>query len=140
MKLRPAHIVLAAFSLLILSLIVLADSGHGHRLFSLASRVPGGDKLGHLALFGLLSFMVNLIAGAVTTKLFGQQVLKGTAALWGLTALEECSQLFFESRSFDLLDLGAGALGIWLFGRVAAGYLNWKSDRKPAAAQVSREA
>jgi hypothetical protein len=137
MKLRRAHLVLAAFGLFLLSLILLADSGRGQELFLLAGRIPAGDKVGHLVLFGFLSFLVNLIAGAVTTRLFGRTVLKWSAMLLAGATLEECSQLFFRSRSFDLLDLVAGAVGIWLFGRAAVHYLRWKRTRKAALAEAS---
>ena len=126
MRLRIAHLVLTGFSLFLLWLIWLADTGHGQFLFHLASRLPAGDKVGHLILFGIPSFLLNLILQARTTRLFGRSVLNGTAVLLALTTLEECSQLFFKSRTFDLWDLAAGALGIWLMGRAASHYLKWR--------------
>jgi VanZ family protein len=45
-------------------------------------------------------------------------VLLGSLVVVILAAAEEVSQLYIPGRSFDLLDLAADALGIWLLGRV----------------------
>lgn len=126
MKIRRAKVALAGFASFLVALVVLADSGQGRHLFALAGQIPAGDKLGHFALFGTLSFLVNLIGRAGTTRLFGLQTLKGSAAIMALVTLEECSQVLFRSRTFDLLDLASDALGIWLFGWLATTYLERK--------------
>ena len=139
MKNHRVHFLLAGFSVFFVALVVLADTGHGQRFFSLAGKLPAGDKLGHFVLFGFLSFLVNLILRGAMTRLFRRPILKGSAVILALATLEECSQLFFQTRSFDLLDLAADGLGIWLFGRAAFHYLNWKRGRVEALAVARRE-
>lgn len=119
MKIRRAKFALFAFVLFIVGLVALADSGHGRQLFRLADKVPAGDKIGHFLLFGGLSFLVNLVLRAAEIRLGRISLLKGSAAVLVVATLEEFSQLFLRSRSFDLMDLTADALGIWLFGWLA---------------------
>lgn len=126
MKIRRAKIALAAYILFLVSLVLLADSGHGHWLFALAYLIPDGDKLGHFLLFGSLSFLVNLLLRSAPTRLYGFTVMKGSTIIMSIVTLEECSQVFFKSRTFDLLDLTADAVGIWCFARLAAFYLQKK--------------
>jgi glycopeptide antibiotics resistance protein len=131
MKIRRAKVALVGFIGLLIALVVLADSGSGQWLFSLAAFLPAGDKLGHVILFGILSFLTNLLARGQTMRFLGRPALKWNVILMVVVTLEECSQLFFRSRSFDLLDLSSDALGIWLFGRLAVAYLTRKRKARP---------
>jgi polysaccharide biosynthesis protein VpsQ len=126
MRIRRAKIVLVAFVAFLVALVALADSGHGQQLFQLARKVPAGDKLGHFVLFGTLSFLVNLVLRAPEIRLGRITFLKGSAIVGTIVTAEEFSQLFFRSRSFDLGDLTADLLGIWLGGWLARKYLAWK--------------
>lgn len=134
MKIRRAKVALVLLGLFLVSLVVLADSGEGGWLFALSGKIPAGDKVGHFILFGPAAFLVNLLWRAATIRLLGVRVLKGSAVFLAIVALEESSQVFFRSRTFDLLDLAADALGIWVCGRLAVGYLNWKRAQIRAAA------
>lgn len=136
MRVRRAKIVLVAFVAFLVALVALADSGHGQPLFQLAKKIPAGDKLGHFVLFGTLSFLVNLILRAVEIRWWKFTVLKGSAIVISLVTLEECSQLFFRSRSFDLGDLAADLLGICFCGWLAKRYLAWKQSRVFPAAKI----
>ena len=125
-KIRRAKIVLAGFIGFLVSLVLLADSGHGSALFRLANTIPFGDKVGHLILFGTLSFLVNLLLRGAELKVFTWRVLKGNALILPVVTLEECSQVCFRSRTFDLVDLASDIVGISLCGWLAVAYLNWK--------------
>ena len=129
MRIRRAKIVLVAFVAFLVALVALADSGHGQQLFQLAKKVPAGDKIGHLLLFGTLSFLVNLVLCAREIRLWRLTILKGSAIVGSIVTVEEFSQLFFRSRSFDLGDLTADLVGIWLGGWLARKYLAWKRGR-----------
>jgi VanZ family protein len=126
MRVRRAKIVLVAFVAFLVALVALADSGHGQQLFLLAKKIPAGDKVGHFVLFGTLSFLVNLILRAEEIRFRRMTILKGSAIVASLVTIEEFSQLFFRSRSFDLGDLTADILGICLCGWLARRYLTWK--------------
>ena len=120
---RWARWALCGFAAFFFALIWLADTGHGQWLFNLVRLVPGGDKTGHFILFGLLSLLLNLVLRTATIRCGRLTILKGSLVVAGFAVAEEVSQLFFASRTFDLLDLSAGLVGIWLFGRFAARFL-----------------
>ena len=126
MKIRRAKIALVLYVMFLAGIVLLADSGHGGWLFKLAYTLPDGDKLGHFILMGTLSFLVNLLLRAAPTRLYRFTVMKGSTIVMGIVTLEECSQVFFKARTFDLLDLAADAFGIWAFARLANLYLRRK--------------
>ncbi|MCW5554090.1 MAG: VanZ family protein [Verrucomicrobiae bacterium] len=137
MKIRRVKIVLCAFVLFMVGLVAWADSGHGSQFFRLANRIPAGDKLGHFILFGMLSFLVNLVLRTAEIRLWRISILKGSAMVMFVATLEEVSQLFLRSRSFDLADLTAGLLGIWFFGWLAKRYCS-RQRSKPGSLAGSR--
>jgi polysaccharide biosynthesis protein VpsQ len=139
MRIRRVHVALVVFASLLGALVVLADSGRGRHFFALAALVPAGDKLGHFVLFGILSFLVNLVLRATVWRPGKLILLKGSVVVLSIVSVEEFTQLFFRSRTFDLLDLLAGGLGVWLCGKLAANHLRWKRSRPtgPAAAEAA---
>jgi len=136
---RPAKLALFGFVVFLTVLVWRADSGRAHWLFDLARSVPGGDKAGHFILFGVLSFLVNLVMRAAVFRWGKLTVLKGSVIVTAFVTAEELSQLFFISRSFDLLDLSAGMVGIWLFGQLARRYLRPKTVLAPQSAPARRQ-
>ena len=133
-KVRRAKIALALWIAFLIGLVLLADSGRADPLFALAHSVPLGDKLGHFLLMGTLSFLVNLLQRAEVVRWGPLRLRKGSAIVLSLVTLEECSQLFFRSRSFDLVDLAADVIGIWAFGALARHYLEEKRAKLRKAA------
>ena len=89
----------------------------------MAESVPGGDKIGHFILFGILAFLVNLVLRATVVRSGGRAMLLGSIIVMTIVVAEEVSQLFFTSRTFELLDLTADLAGIWAFGRLARWYV-----------------
>lgn len=120
---RRARLALLGFGLFLSCLVWLADSGQGRWLFGVAESIPGGDKIGHFVLFGILALLVNLVMGATVIRCGKFTVLKGSTIVMVVVIAEEVSQLFFVSRSFELLDLTADLAGIWIFGQLARIYL-----------------
>ena len=116
---RGAKFALFGFSLFLFTLIWLADSGRGQWLFNLVRLIPGEDKTGHFVLFGMLSLLVNVVLQSSRLRVGRLFLLKGSVLVAAFAIAEEISQLFFRSRTFDWLDLSAGLVGIWLFGRLA---------------------
>jgi glycopeptide antibiotics resistance protein len=141
LKIRRAAVALVLFVAFLAGLVYLADTGHLHRLYVLAQWIPWGDKLGHLVLFGILSFLVNLLFHASKARLGPFTVLKGSALVAVVVTLEECSQLLFPSRTFDLGDLAADFIGIWLAGRLALLHLASLAQalKQPAPIPAPRE-
>jgi hypothetical protein len=112
---RLAIVIAAAFLSVIVWIIYLANTG-GHRLFfDLIKQLPYGDKAGHMLLFGLLTYVVNL---ALLSRHFciGRLPLYYATVLVSIFVLsEEISQGFIPSRTLGIIDLVADAVGIILF-------------------------
>lgn len=111
---------LAGIYLLILGVIVfLADQKKYQPLFRRVREMPYGDKLGHLILMGLFSFLLNMAMACRTWRVGQFELLRGSLIVALLVTLEEFSQLFFRTRTFDAVDLVFDYLGIFSFGLLA---------------------
>ena len=107
------------FALFILLVIVLADmDGLGFLRF--INKIPLGDKIGHFVLYGILTLLVDL-ALFRSLPLLNRRLLTLRVALILalLIGLEEFSQQYFPSRSFDLVDLVFSYLGVIFFSWLA---------------------
>ena len=101
----------------VIGVVYCADRGMLWMLYDWFEKHPGADKVGHFFLFGSLAYVL-------TRALGGRFLLGGLLVAVGVT-LEECSQIWIPSRSFDLKDLAANYAGIAL-----AGLLNrWQDSR-----------
>lgn len=109
-----------AFIVLLILIVIVADSGRGQVFFALLKAIPGGDKTGHFVLMGLASFLVNLSLSAARVQIGPLRLLKGSLIVAVVVTLEEASQLLFASRGASVLDLLVDYAGIILFGALAA--------------------
>ena len=112
---RLAIFIGAGFFGFILWIIYLANTGGHSIFFDLIRHIPYGDKVGHMLLFGLLTYVANL---ALQSRHFslGRIPLYYGAVLVSIFVLsEEISQGFIPSRTLDIIDLVADAVGITLF-------------------------
>lgn len=98
----------------IAAIIVLAELGLVQDIFRNIYNFKFGDVVGHLLLFGGLSFILHLAFPITRNKRF--PILKGCLFLALFVTLEEVSQIWISSRSFSFLDLTADYLGIFLCG------------------------
>jgi VanZ family protein len=108
------------FSSLIVAIVIGADAGRFPQLLEPLYDFPGGDKVGHFILFGILSFLLNKSA----LVLFPQRtparlVLTVSLLLSIVIGLEEWSQSLFPSRTMSLIDLGASYAGVLVFALLA---------------------
>ena len=103
----------------IATIIFLADSFRARGFFNAMQALPGGDKAGHFVLIGAMAFFLNFALRCRTFPALGRRWLLGSAIILALAAVEECSQLWFPHRTFDLGDFVADAAGIWCFGWLA---------------------
>jgi len=112
--------LLLAGYLAVLGLIIwCADHAETRFVFDWLRALPGGDKLGHFLILGGLAFTLNHALNGRSFRMLGHPVLLGSALALAFAATEECTQLWIPGRTFDLADLAADALGIWLLGRLA---------------------
>ncbi len=84
------------------------------------NKIPHGDKIGHFVLYGILTLLVDLALFRSFPHLNRHLlVLRVALILALLIGLEEFSQQYFPSRSFDLVDLAFSYLGVIFFSWVA---------------------
>ena len=107
------------FGLFIVLVIILADTGHLGALGEVYD-FPGGDKVGHFVLFGLLSFVINLSVFQARPLDDKKRLALITSLMMALfVGLEEYSQRFFPVRSSDIFDFLASGVGIACFAWLA---------------------
>jgi polysaccharide biosynthesis protein VpsQ len=112
-SLRIWRLVAVGFLLFLLLVAVWADTQRVPWIFRAICNYPGGDKVGHFGLYGMFSFL-GAKAWRRPLRFAGLSLPWGALPAALLAALEETSQLFFAGRRPDLLDLGAGFLGVGL--------------------------
>jgi hypothetical protein len=111
-----AHrIVALLFFLLIIGIILLADSGQKNLLFTFIKATHHADKVGHFLLYGVFTALLNR-AFEFRGLRWGKYTLQwGAICVVAFTLLEELSQSFFPSRTVDIKDVIADMLGISVF-------------------------
>lgn len=92
--------------------ITQANKGSDNLFFSIVGVIPFGDKLGHMFLFGTLSFLTIIAFKCKSVKIKCYQVPIGALLILLFSMTEELSQLFFINRTFDLMDAFADIIGI----------------------------
>lgn len=92
-------------------IIYQADTAHYNYAFRMVGEIPYGDKIGHIVLYGFMAFLLNY--GLRGKKWSRQQI--GSLLVLVFSIVEEISQLYIPSRSFDFADIAASVAGIVLF-------------------------
>jgi polysaccharide biosynthesis protein VpsQ len=109
------------FTLFIFYIIYAANTGTSNIFFDMVSKLPFGDKIGHVGLVGMLAFLINLLLNSRTFVFKGYSILVGSFAVFCFMTVEEFSQIWMDTRTFDLVDLTFNYLGIgiasWLIVR-----------------------
>ena len=112
------HLPAVAFVSFLGWIIFLADTARPSVFFEVVGRIPYGDKLGHLVLFGTLAWLLNRSLRYRTLSGRPLPLPLGTVLAFLFAAVEELTQLAFRSRNFDLTDLAADLAGITLFSLI----------------------
>ena len=113
----------------VVGLSALASLGYGPTLFGFVKDIPGEDRTGHFAVFGLLSLTANL--GFSTAQIRGRAlgVIGCTLLVLLATTAEETLQLTLPSRAFDLKDLAFSYAGVLTSAVIAWLVLRKRADR-----------
>lgn len=119
MSLKRVRWLAFIYAALIAVIVVMADDGHYRFFFDWFQRTPGADKVGHFMLMGGLAFVVNAALGCKLFPWRGRTWLLGSVIVGVIVTVEEFSQIWIPSRTFDLLDLTSDFLGIFILGRLA---------------------
>ena len=107
------------FFALIILVIVLADAGRLGFL-GVVYEFRYGDKVGHFVLYGILAFLLDLTFFQALHHADQKRVAVMIGLILALLiGLEEFSQKFLPSRSFSLMDLFAGYVGVIFFSWLA---------------------
>jgi VanZ family protein len=109
----------ALFFAFICIVIAMADRANYNFAFRVIGFFPYGDKIAHALLFGILALLVNR---ALDFKRYYSLYL-GSILVLAFATAEEFSQLFISSRSFDLKDLLADFIGVYIISKV----YKWKA-------------
>ena len=106
------------FFLFICYIIFLADTADYNFAFRVVGQIPYGDKICHALLYGVMALLLNYGLGFRSCAVSGRghpDLQFGSIIVLAFATIEEFSQYFITSRTFDLWDLGADLLGITLF-------------------------
>jgi len=101
------------------AIVILANGRETSNLFTFVRILPFGDKIGHFVLMGFFSFLINLALNARAVKIGRLNFLLGSAIVLLVVTIEEFSQIFLQTRSFDWIDLLFDFAGILAFGELS---------------------
>jgi len=106
-----------SFFIFIGFIIYLADSADHNFAFRLIGHIPYGDKVMHMVLYGFMALFLNY---GLNYKSF-KSLQIGAIIVLIFATLEEISQYWIPSRTFDLGDLLADFIGVVLFSFIRWG-------------------
>ena len=115
----------ALFFFLLVIIVIAADRGELPAFLMAFYAFPGGDKIGHFVLIGLLSFLVNLCLPS--RPLLWRDLVIASLAVALLATLEEFSQAFLSTRNASWRDLFSGYAGVLCSGALIWDYRRWRS-------------
>jgi len=118
------------FIMFLIQIVIIANLGLGLTFFPFIYKIPGGDKIGHFFLMGILSYLVNYVLKSKRIKVGSINFLLGNVIVMAVVTIEEISQIFLEYRAFSLVDLLFDYLGIFLFGYLAVYFQNSRQGRE----------
>ncbi|XOB61280.1 VanZ family protein [Campylobacterota bacterium DY0563] len=101
------------FFIFISYIIFLADTADYNFAFKVIGDVPYGDKIAHALFYGIMAFLLNY--GLNYRKIGSWHILLGSLLVLSFSTIEEFTQYFISSRTFDLGDLLANFIGVVLF-------------------------
>jgi len=102
------------FFLFILIIIYLADTADHNFAFRLIGHIPYGDKVMHALLYGVMALLLNYGLNFKSYQyIFNLQL--GAIVVLIFATIEEITQYWLPSRTFDLIDLLADCIGVILF-------------------------
>jgi VanZ family protein len=93
-------------------IVVQANKGSSNIFFDIVARLPWGDKIGHMLLFGMLSGLTIIAFHCRQLRINDYKIPIGAIVVLVFALIEEFSQIFFIQRAFELMDVGADILGI----------------------------
>lgn len=109
---KLVSILAIGFFAFIVWIIYLANTGAESIFFDFVRSIPYGDKIGHVGLIGTLTLLAVVALKFKSIKVRSVAIYYGVALVFAFVLIEELSQLFIPSRTFDLVDMTANIVGI----------------------------
>jgi hypothetical protein len=105
---------IVVFFIFIIWIIINADLGIDNPFIQFVHQIPWGDKIGHICIFACLTLLLNHALSYASFKLFKIELLTGSMLILSFALIEEFTQLFFPTRTFDFVDIFSDLVGISL--------------------------
>ena len=102
-------------------IIYLADTADHNFAFRLIGHIPYGDKVMHSLLYGIMALLLSYGLKFKAYKFLGFNMQLGAIIVLVFATIEEISQYWIPSRTFDLGDLLADFVGVVLFSLIKWG-------------------
>ncbi len=102
------------FIAFVIYIILTASLGLYNPFFKYVKEIPYGDKVMHVFLLGMFTYCTNILIKFHSFKLSNRILLTGSLIIFVLATLEEISQYWIPTRTFDLMDLAGNYIGISL--------------------------
>ena len=119
-KINRSYLIFTILYLAFLILIIVfANARIATWVFAIAKMMPYGDKICHMILMGIFSYLLNSTLLCRKTEFKNLKILSGSLIVYSLVLTEEISQIFVASRSPDIYDALADIIGIYIFGILA---------------------
>lgn len=94
--------------------IVCADTGRLRAFLGWVNSLPLGDKAGHFVLIGTMAHLLNYALRFKTRRIGKWPFQVGGLIILALITVEEVSQIWIPSRTFDAGDLLANTVGVFV--------------------------
>jgi len=119
------------YAMLILAVVLLADSGRLPRMAQSVHDLPHADKVIHFSIFGTLALCLNLALASNRRWSVTRAIVTGSILVAAASTLDETTNLLVAYRTWSLGDLSANYLGVVCLGVVPM--LGW---RRPASEAI----
>lgn len=100
-------------------MIIQADMNKTNFIMDIGHTIPWGDKIGHFSLFGILALLLNMAIKFKRIKIHTRRFHLGSVIVLAFAVIEEFTQLAFNTRTFDPIDMIFDLLGIGILSSVA---------------------
>ena len=104
-----------SFFIFIAYIIFLADTADYNFAFRTIGHIPYGDKIAHALLYGMMAFLLNFGLDFKSYQVASFRLQWGAIIVLAFATIEEMTQYFIPSRTFDLMDLLADLVGVVVF-------------------------